>query len=134
MMMNLQELQTIKTYDLPVKIVIFNNDGYLMIKHTQNMLFDGKKTCVDKSTGLELPDYNKIANAFGYKYYTENELDEFINCDGQAIIEIFMSPNQEFIPKVKSGILEEMSPLLPIEEIKEVMIFGINEQSEKIIR
>ncbi len=144
MMMNLQELQTIKTYDLPIKIVIFNNDGYLMIKHTQNMLFDGKKTCVDKSTGLELPDYNKIANAFGYKYYTENELDEFINCDGQAIIEIFMSPNQEFIPKVKgtkqsdnkikSGILEEMSPLLPIEEIKEVMIFGINEQSEKIIR
>jgi acetolactate synthase-1/2/3 large subunit len=63
MMMNLQELQTIKTQNLPVKIVIFNNDGYLMIKHTQNMLFGGTKTCVDKKTGVELPDYKKVAEA-----------------------------------------------------------------------
>lgn len=144
MMMNLQELQTIKTFNLPVKIVIFNNDGYLMIKHTQNMLFGGEKTCVDKETGLELPDYKKVAEAFGYKYYLENEIEGFIQFNGQAIMEVFMSPNQEFIPKVKgvkqndntikAGILEEMSPLLPLEKVKKAMISGINKQSENIIR
>jgi acetolactate synthase-1/2/3 large subunit len=144
MMMNLQELQTIKTHNLPVKIVIFNNDGYLMIKHTQKMLFQGHKTCVDKNTGVELPDYKKVADAFGYSYYTEDQMNEFINDSSQAIMEVFMDPNQEFIPKVrgmkqqdntiKAGLLEEMSPLLPIEKIEEAMISGINERSKQATR
>jgi acetolactate synthase-1/2/3 large subunit len=144
MMMNLQELQTIKTFNLPVKIIIFNNDGYLMIKHTQKMLFDGNKTCVDKNTGLELPDYEKIAMAFDYKYFTEDNIIEFINYSGQAIMEVFMNPNQEFIPKVrgikqkdnsiKAGLLEEMYPLLPFDKIKDVMISGVNDVSKNIIR
>jgi len=144
MMMNLQELQTIKTHNLPVKIVIFNNDGYLMIKHTQKMLFQGHKTCVDKSTGVELPNYKKVAKAFNYNYYTEDQMDNFLNDPSQAIMEVFMDPNQEFIPKVKgmkqqdntikAGLLEEMSPLLPIEKIEEAMISGINERSKQAIR
>lgn len=144
MMMNLQELQTIKTFNLPIKIIIFNNDGYLMIKHTQKMLFDGNKTCVDKNTGLSLPDYKKIASAFGYEYFNQDNLDGFINYEGQAIMEVFMDPNQEFIPKVKGikqkdntikpGILEEMYPLLPFDEIKKVMISGINQKSYQIKR
>lgn len=142
--MNLQELQTIKTHNLPVKIIIFNNDGYLMIKHTQNMLFQGHKTCVDTNTGVELPDYKKIAEAFEYSYYTENQMDEFINYKGQAMMEVFMNPEQEFIPKVrgvkqqdstiKSGLLEEMSPLLPLEKVEKSMIMGINNRSKQIIR
>lgn len=144
MMMNLQELQTIKTHDLPVKIVIFNNDGYLMIKHTQNMMFAGQRTCVDKNTGLELPDYKKIASAFDYKYFTTDELDEFLNYEGQAFLEVFMDPNQEFIPKVRGmkntdnkitpGLLEDMYPLLPLEKIRRVMISGINERSTGFVR
>jgi acetolactate synthase-1/2/3 large subunit len=144
MMMNLQELQTIKTHNLPVKIIIFNNDGYLMIKHTQNMLFQGHKTCVDANTGVELPDYKKIAEAFEYSYYTEDQMNEFINHKGQAIMEVFMNPEQEFIPKVrgvkqqdntiKSGLLEEMSPLLPLEKVEKSMIMGINNRSKQIIR
>ena len=144
MMMNLQELQTIKTYDLPVKIVIFNNDGYLMIKHTQNMLFSGTKTCVDKKTGLELPEYKKVAKAFDYEYYTLDQVDEFLSSPNQAILEVFMDPNQEFIPKVKgiknkdntiqAGLLEEMSPLLSLDNIKEAMISGLHERSNTILR
>ena len=144
MMMNLQELQTIKTHNLPVKIVIFNNDGYLMIKHTQKMLFSGAKTCVDKATGVTLPDYQKVAKAFGYNYYSQDQLDLFLNDKEQAIIEVFMDPDQEFIPKVKglkmedgsikAGLLEEMSPMLPLENIKEAMIAGLNERSNTIIR
>lgn len=144
MMMNLQELQTIKTHNLPVKIVIFNNDGYLMIKHTQNMLFGGNKTCVDKKTGVELPDYKKVAEAFEYEYYTIGQIDEFLSSPNQGILEVFMDPNQEFIPKVKGiknkdntiqpGLLEEMSPLLPIDNIKEAMISGIHERSNIVER
>jgi acetolactate synthase-1/2/3 large subunit len=144
MMMNLQELQTIKTHNLPVKIVIFNNDGYLMIKHTQNMLFGGTKTCVDKKTGVELPDYKKVAIAFDYEYYNINDIDKFIESSNQAILEVFMNPNQEFIPKVRgiknkdntiqSGLLEEMYPLLPFDDIKKVMISGVHERSNKIDR
>jgi acetolactate synthase-1/2/3 large subunit len=144
MMLNLQELQTIKTQDLPVKIVIFNNDGYLMIKHTQNLLFGGIKTCVDKKTGVELPDYKKVADAFGYEYYTVESIDSFFASAKQSILEIFMSPDQEFIPKVRgiknidntiqSGLLEELSPFLSLNEIKDAMISGINERSVGIQR
>lgn len=144
MMMNLQELQTIKTHNLPVKIVIFNNDGYLMIKHTQKMLFQGHKTCVDKGTGVTLPDYKKVAKAFEFPYYTEKQMDSFINDSGYGIMEVFMDPNQEFIPKVrgmkqqdntiKAGLLEEMSPLLPLNEIEEAMLNGVNERSKLVIR
>ena len=144
MMMNLQELQTIKTHNLPVKIVIFNNDGYLMIKHTQNILFNGNRTCVDKKTGVELPDYKKVAAAFEYEYYTIDNVDEFITSNNQAKLEVFMDPDQEFIPKVRgiknddntiqAGLLEEMSPLISYEQIKQAMISGINERSKTIIR
>jgi acetolactate synthase-1/2/3 large subunit len=144
MMMNLQELQTIKTHNLPVKIVIFNNDGYLMIKHTQKMLFKGRKTCVDANTGVTLPDYEKVAKAFDFPYYTEEQMDEFINTPGPAILEVFMHPEQEFIPKVKgmvqpdgsikAGLLEEMSPLLPLESVEQAMIVGINERSKQAVR
>lgn len=142
MMMNLQELQTIKTHNLPVKVVIFNNDGYLMIKHTQNMLFKGNRTCVDKKTGVELPDYKKVAEAFDYAYFTD--VDQFLAYEGQAFLEVFMDPNQEFIPKVKgmkmedgsvkAGLLEEMSPLLPLNDVESVMIAGLNERSKTITR
>jgi acetolactate synthase I/II/III large subunit len=144
MMMNIQELQTIKTQNLPVKIVIFNNDGYLMIKHTQKMLFNGTKTCVDKKTGVELPDYKKVAKAFEYEYYTIDQVDEFLSSPNQGILEVFMDPNQEFIPKVKgiknkdntiqAGLLEEMSPLLPLDNIKEAMISGMHERSNTVER
>jgi acetolactate synthase-1/2/3 large subunit len=144
MMMNLQELQTIKTHNLPVKIIIFNNDGYLMIKHTQNMLFGGNKTCVDQSTGVTLPDYKKVAKAFDYSYYTEEDVEKFLNDPNQSIMEVFMDPQQEFIPKVrgmkmqdgtiKAGLLEEMSPLLPLTDIEDNMITGINERSKTLSR
>lgn len=144
MMMNIQELQTIKTHNLPVKIIIFNNDGYLMIKHTQNMLFKGARTCVNRETGVTLPDYKKVAHAFDFEYFTEDSVDDFLAFEGQAIMEVFMNPDQEFIPKVRgmkledntiqAGLLEEMSPLLPLEEIEQAMVAGINQRSKTVVR
>ena len=151
MMMNIQELQTIVQHKLPVKIVIFNNDGYLMIKHTQKMLFKGNYTAVDENTGIVLPDYMKVAKAFGYEGYrikTWNEFHfyfpRFMDYEGPAICELFMPPDQDFIPKVKGVVqmdgsifappIEEMSPVLPMDVVTRIMGDTISEKSSKIVR
>ena len=75
--MNLQELQTIIQHKLRIKIVIFNNDGYLMIKHTQKMLFKGSYNSVDSTNGIVLPDYMRVADAFGYDKFQVKSWDDF---------------------------------------------------------
>lgn len=151
MMMNLQEAHTIIENNLPVKIIIFNNDGYLMIKHTQKMLFKGHYVSVDKNTGIGLPDFSKLMPAFGYEY---NELrswedfDEkmhlFFDSPNASVLEVFMDPEQDFVPKVKGVLkedltilappIEEMSPLLPLNEVKQNMLVGLSEKSIQIKR
>lgn len=146
MMMNLQELQTIVGYNLPVKIIVFNNQGYLFIKHTQKMLF-GKEnyTGVDSDTGLSLPNFENIANAFGIPYLNtkRNTLQDFVNHDGFCIFECFMNPEQDLSPKVKGVVsddgilappLEDMSPLIPFEILKKNMITKPHEISERLHR
>lgn len=150
-MMNLQELQTIKHHNLPIKIVIFNNDGYLMIKHTQKMLFNGTYNGVNSDTGLSLPNFEKLSNTFDFPYVSiktwddyNNKIEKFLTTPGPTVCEVFMDPEQEFIPKVK-GIkkldgtifappIEEMSPLLTYTEIEENMISGVNPKSKLIQR
>ena len=151
MMMNLQELHTIIENDLPIKIIIFNNDGYLMIKHTQKMLFKGDYVSVNKKTGIGLPDYSKVMPAFGYQYYDlkswdmfDQTMNDFINYEGAACLEVFMDPEQDFIPKVKGVLkedltilappIEEMSPLLSYETIEKEMLVGVSEKSKLIKR
>ena len=147
-MMNLQELQTIVQHNLPVKIFIFNNDGYLMIKHTQKLFFQGRYSSVNKSTGIVLPEFERIAYGFNIPYCKVTKLEDLDNIefktDGPSIIEVFMDPEQDFIPKVKGVVLkdnsiipsplEEMSPLLPFETIEKEMIIGVSESSKQIKR
>ena len=64
MMMNLQELETIAHRQLPIKIIVFSNDGYLMIKRTQRVL-GLKRAAVDKATGVSCPNFRIVAQAFG---------------------------------------------------------------------
>jgi acetolactate synthase-1/2/3 large subunit len=150
-MMNLQEAHSIVDNKLNVKIVIFNNDGYLMIKHTQKMLFQGQFIGVNAKTGLGLPNFNSLMTAFGYKYYDLRSMDdfdqtveEFLLCDQPSVLEVFMNPEQDFIPKVK-GVskndgsifappIEEMSPILPLEELQQNMIVALSDKSKQIKR
>lgn len=150
-MMNLQELHTIVENGLPIKIIIFNNDGYLMIKHTQKLFFKSHYVSVDKKTGLGLPNFSKLLPAFGYEYYSLKEwnlfddvVSNFLSNPNAAVLEVFMDPEQDFIPKVKGVLqedntilappIEEMSPLLPLEIIEKEMIVGISEKSKRIKR
>ena len=146
MMMNLQELQTIVHYKLPIKIIIFNNDGYLMIKHTQNALFNGRRSGVDKETGVSCPNFSKIAEAFNLPSYQirtwedfEKVIPEFQNLNKACICEVFMHPFQTFVPKLSLAIqkdgtlvsppLEDLSPLLSREELKENMLTQLHQKS-----
>lgn len=150
-MMNLQELHTIVENELPIKIVIFNNDGYLMIKHTQKLFFKSHYVSVDKKTGIGLPDFSKLLPAFGYDYYSlkvwdsfDETVSNFLSNPKMAVLEVFMDPEQDFIPKVKGVVqedntilappIEEMSPLLPLDVIQKEMIVGISEKSTRIKR
>ena len=151
MMLNLQELQTIIQHKLKIKIVIFNNDGYLMIKHTQKLLFNGSYNSVDANTGIVLPNYMRVADAFGYEKFQIKSWDDFYNYfpkfmdfDGPSICEIFMPTNQEFIPKVKGVVnnnntifappIEEMSPLLNYDVVANIMTNNVSIKSTVIVR
>jgi acetolactate synthase-1/2/3 large subunit len=149
MMMNLQELQTIIHHKLPVKIIIFNNDGYLMIKHTQNSLFKGRRSGVDKNTGVTCPNFSDLAKSFGFPAFSIRTWEDFDKVipevqahNGPLICEVFMHPQQLFVPKLSLAIqkdgslisppLEDLSPFVSREELEENMYSGMHEKSVKI--
>lgn len=109
MMFNLQELEAIKYHNLNIKIIVFSNDGYLMIKNTQKNLFNSRFIGINKKSGVSCPDFSKISKAFGISSSNirktgdiEKKLEKFFNTKGPALIEIHMDKNQEFTPKLSS--------------------------------
>ena len=149
MMMNLQELQTIDHYKLPIKTFVFNNDGYLMIKHTQKNLFGGKYTAVNKETDVSCPNFKKVANAFNMKYFYIKTWQEFnkkipliLKQKVPMIIEVMMDPEQFYHPKLGTGKnnkniivsppLEDLSPLLSRDELEKNMIIPLHEKSKNL--
>jgi acetolactate synthase I/II/III large subunit len=148
-MMNLQELQTVAHHRLPIKLVIFNNDGYLMIKHTQKALFGERRTAVNRSTGVSCPDFSKVAAAFGMPAMTvrtwadfDARIPELQELEGPAVCEVFMDPMQTFVPKLSlasrpdgtlvSPPLEDLSPLLAREELRRHLLVPLDPKSEQL--
>ena len=146
MMLNLQELQTIAHHNLPIKIIVFNNDGYLMIKHTQKALFSGRYSGTDRKSGVSCPDFSKISYAFGFPSFqirSWEEMEEVMPkvqaLKGPIICEVFIHPEQPFVPKLSlvpqkdgsilSPPLEDLSPLLPRDEMKKNMLIGLHKKS-----
>ena len=120
LMMNLQELQTIVGYNLPVKILLVNNDGYLSIKMTQEAFFNGAEFASSKTTGVTIPDYKKIASAFGIPYLSinsnkeiENVLNEMMNINGPCFVEAFTHPKERHEPKVTHKGIDKDGKIIP---------------------
>ncbi|MBO5883060.1 MAG: thiamine pyrophosphate-binding protein [Clostridia bacterium] len=138
--MNLQELQTILTNKLPIKIFVINNDGYHSIRQTQTNIF-GHHTKVGigpESNDLSFPSLEKLAWAYGYPYVacrTNGEigeaLDKAFGTEGAFIAEIFVDPTQFFEPKsatkklpdgtLVSPPLEDLAPFLDRKELESIM-------------
>jgi acetolactate synthase-1/2/3 large subunit len=146
-MMNLQELQTIITNKLPVKIFLINNSGYHSIRITQTNLFSEhcKVGIGEESGDLSFPEFRKIAEAFGYKYYSaksnaemKTAVDEALNEDGATFCEIFTDTKQVWEPKssakrlpdgtMVSPPLEDLAPFLPREELEKQMFIPMIEE------
>lgn len=132
-MMNLQELATIAYNKLDVKIFVLNNNGYSSIRQTQTNLFKPPFIGIDGASGICFPDFGKLAEAFGIKYYTvrdtknyEAEIKQALDCDGACICEVIVDPEQKFAPKSSSKVLpdgrivspslDDMAPFLPRDE------------------
>lgn len=139
--MNLQELQTILTNHLPIKIFIINNGGYHSIRQTQSNLFaDHTKVGIGPESGdLSFPSFEKLAWAYGYPYCAcssnselNQTLDQVFSKEGPFIAEIYVSTEQIFEPKSStkrlddgkliSPPLEDLAPFLDRDEFLRNMI------------
>ena len=106
-MMNLQELETIKNLNLNIIIFLINNDGYLSIKQTQKNFF-GKEHGSSPKSGLSFPNFVKIANSFGIRTYDLKlnnwniKLKQILNLKGPLFVNVDVDTQQEFEPKLKS--------------------------------
>ncbi len=146
-MMNLQELQTILTNKLPIKIFLINNNGYHSIRITQSNLFSEhcKVGIGPESNDLSFPEFEKIAKAFGYPYYSAHSnaemkrvVDEVLKTEGPVFCEIFTDTEQVWEPKsstkrledgtLVSPPLEDLAPFLPKEELKRNMFIPLIEE------
>lgn len=145
-MMNLQELQTILTNRLPIKIFLINNSGYHSIRITQTNLFNKNFVGIGEESGdLSFPEFKKIAEAFGYKYLSASSnaemktvVDKALAIGGPVFTEIFTDTNQVWEPKSStkrlpdgsliSPPLEDLAPFLPREELEKQMFIPMVEE------
>ena len=138
-MMNLQELQTIAGNRLPVKIFVLNNSGYVSIFQTHRNFFNGVEVGGGPKSGVTFPSFEKLSVAFALPYRkitNHSQMQEAIEAtlkeSGPCICEIMIDENVAFAPKlgakqhpdgrITSPPLEDLSPFLPREILRENMI------------
>ncbi|MEI8128065.1 MAG: thiamine pyrophosphate-binding protein [bacterium] len=138
-MMNLQELQTMKHYNLPIKLFVLNNNGYISIQQTQKNFFQGRMTACSIDSGVSIPDFVEVGNAFGLKTVKisslenlQEQIKQVLDSDGPILCEVMLSPDYIFSPKLSarklddgtmvSPSLEDMFPFLDRKEYEENML------------
>jgi acetolactate synthase I/II/III large subunit len=123
--LNIQELQTIIHHKYPIKMFIFNNEGYLSIKTTQRRYFENRLIGEGCDSGVSFPQLDKIAHAYGIPFFRINnneELDSILvnvlTCEGPIICEVMTPVDQEIIPTIASEKREDGSMVSkPLEDM-----------------
>ncbi len=140
-LMNVQELATLKYTDLPIKIFVLNNDGYGSIKSSQDRYFEGRRLGTDNTSGLGLPNLEKMIRGFEINFFqiTKREelhsvMGEALGTSGPAVIEVKVDPEQSTEPRTFTEIdqkgrfvtspMEKLAPLLSDEELSDALFFG----------
>ena len=151
LMLNLQELAALKALDLPIVLVIMNNNGYASIRNTQRNYFSGRYLGTGPDSGLFIPDFVELARAIGLPAFCISNpaelasgLAQAFSGNGPSICEIRLQNDEALSPKVAaipqpngsmlSMPLEDMSPLLPLEQLKAEMIVDLDERSTTVHR
>lgn len=135
--MNIQELQTLVGYKLPVKLFVLNNGGYLSIRQTQTGFFNGRRIGEGPETGVTFPQMVEVAAAYRIPSFTIQTADDFGTIEdelakpGPALFDVHLDAAQGFEPRLRSRILpdgriltpnlEDMYPFLSPEELKSNM-------------
>jgi acetolactate synthase-1/2/3 large subunit len=134
--MNIQELETVKRLNLPIKFFVLNNRGYGSIQATQQNYFEGFFVGCNKDSGMTLPDTGKVAQAFGLKTANvvshdgiRERIREILDMEGPVVCDVMISANQTTAPRISSirnedgtissKPLEDMWPFLDREELNE---------------
>lgn len=133
--MNVQELQTLRTFGLNVVIVVLDNQGYLSIRQTHENFF-GHVVGATPQSGVDCPDYVRLAEAYGVAAYRLNHvsdlsvLEAVLKGEGPMLLHVRVNPEQEFEPRLKSRMdedgkfqtpeLDDMYPFLDIEQVRAV--------------
>ena len=134
--MNLQELQTLKTMQLPVKVFVIKNGEYISIIQTQRNFFNGRLTGCNAKSGVEVPDFVKLAKALGLPAVKisknkdlQKGIEKVLAMQGPVVCELECTPDYTFSPKLSarklpdgtmvSPTLEDMFPFLDRKEFEE---------------
>jgi len=137
--MNIQELQTIIHNQLPIKLFVLNNDGYISIRNTQRSLLNGRFVGSNRESGLSCPDIIKIASAYGFitrkvsdQKKLKSNIQEVLDIEGAVVCEIILNPCEKMEPKLSSELkpngkivskpLEDMFPFLDRDKFKANMV------------
>lgn len=112
--MNIQELETLARLKLPVKIFIWNNQGYASIRSMQNNIFGGFQVASGESSGLTLPDTVRVAEAYGLRTFRisdnrqlEEQIESILNAEGPILCELLISPDETVSPRTKTIVHED---------------------------
>jgi acetolactate synthase-1/2/3 large subunit len=136
--MNVQELQTIAGYNLPIKVFVLNNGGYLSIRQTQTGFFEGRRIGESPESGVTFPRMAKIGAAYGIASFTIEKVADLdivrreLESAGPTLFDVYLDPAQGFEPRLRSRILpdgtiltpnlEDMYPFLSPEELASNML------------
>ena len=149
--LNIQELATLQAFNLPIALIIMNNDGYASIRNTQKGYFDERYVGTGPEAGLFLPDLEKLALTYGISFVRINNVSELdkklskaIKSKSPVIVDVQLIKNETLIPKVSalpqsdgsiiSMPLEDMSPLLSLKRLKQEMTVDLLDVSKNIER
>jgi acetolactate synthase-1/2/3 large subunit len=144
--LNIQELATVQAFNLPITLIVMNNDGYASIRNTQKNYFNERYVGTGPEAGLIIPALDKLAKVYGFSFTKikdvrelKNKLSKNILLERPCIIDINLIKSEVLTPKVstlpqKDGSmlsmpLEDMSPFLPLSVLKNEMIIEISEES-----
>ena len=141
--LNIQELQTVIQYQLPLKIFVLNNDGYLSIRTSQKGFFGGT-VGESPDSGVSFPDTIKLAKAYGFTSLRLDSADfisglqEVLSMPGPVVCEVILDPAQGFEPRqssrqlpdgrIVSAPLEDMFPFLSRDELAKNMLIPLWEE------
>lgn len=143
--LNIQELATIRAFNLPICLIILNNNGYASIRNTMRNYFQGRYVGTGPEAGLWLPHLEELARTYQIPFCRITDVTELpdlkgcIATDGPVLVDLQLVANETLAPKVSalpqpdgsmlSMPLEDMSPLLPLEQLTLEMMIPLSDAS-----